>query len=382
MKIPFPNNLPTLLLGSCLAILPTLANNSIDSIVTDPPYELGFMGKKWDSSGIAFNTQVWVECLRVLKPGSHLLAFGGTRTHHRMACAIEDAGFEIRDELDWIYGTGFPKSHNISIGIDKQTGGMKHRGKRTTNGYTLNSDPHNKGVNNAKAMPQHQGITEEAKQWQGWGTALKPAREPITLARKPLEGTVAANVLEYGTGGLNIDATRIGYRWTANVLFDELAAAELGEPARFFYVAKASTAEKSAGLSGEGQLVSESSGGMHGASWERVIHNKTFEMKPMDGSTPTAAGSYADKGFLTPKLNHHPTVKPIQLMRYLCRLITPPNGIVLDPFCGSGSTGCAAVLEGFRFVGIDLNQEYLDIAKARIDYWSYPGLGCLGRQRE
>jgi len=322
----------TLLRGSCLALLLTLANNSVHAVVSDPPYELGFMGKKWDSSGIAYNVAVWQECLRVLKPGGHLLAFGGTRTHHRMTCAIEDAGFDIRDELDWIYGSGFPKSHNL------------------------------KG------------------DWRGWGTALKPAREPIVMARKPLDGTVAENVLAHGTGALNINATRLGDevrtnapagnkpggvssqmsvtgmpqdavtgRWASNVLLDETAAEELDTQqervSRFFYVAKPSAKEKNAGLGDE------------------------FQEKDPDTRTDTGKGSYTTKG-VAPQKNHHPTVKPITLMRYLVRLITPPGGTVLDPFNGSGSTGCAAVLERMNYIGMDLSQEYLDITRARIAAWA------------
>ena len=291
--------LTDLRLGDCYDVLRTLPEASVDSIVTDPPYGLSFMGKRWDYD--VPSVDIWAECLRVLKPGGHLLAFAGTRTQHRMAVRIEDAGFDIRDMIAWVYGSGFPKSHN------------------------LDGD------------------------WQGWGTALKPALEPITVARKPLVGTVAANVLEHGTGALNVDGCRVGRdtddvsgwsqtgskasanramsggnyardakpdaagRWPANLIHDgsEEPCALLGDAARFFYCAKASKADR-----GEG--------------------------------------------------NNHPTVKPTDLMRYLCRLVTPPGGIVLDPFMGSGSTGKAALLEGFQFIGIEREQQYLDIARARI----------------
>ena len=297
----------TLHLGDCRTVLATLDDASIDAIVCDPPYELGFMGKAWDNTGIAYDVTVWQQCLRVLKPGGHLVAFGGSRTYHRLAVAIEDAGFEIRDQIQWIYASGFPKSHNLK------------------------------------------------DDWQGWGTALKPAHEPAVLARKPLCGTVADNVTAWGVGALNIDGTRVGYegkaptgsgsdnnliyghrngnggnitstagRWPANVIFDEEAALLLGEPSRFFYVPKASKAEREAGL---GAPIGE-------------------------------------------RANRHPTIKPLALMRYLVRLVTPKGGKVLDPFMGSGSTGCAAVLEGCDFVGIDITPEYVAIAQKRIAHYA------------
>ena len=354
----------TVLYGSCLDRLKDLEDASIDSIVTDPPYELGFMGKKWDASGIAYNVELWQECLRVLKPGGHLLAFGGTRTYHRMAVAIEDTGFEIRDSIHWVYGSGFPKSHNVSIAIDKEAGAMKHRGKRTS---VAGNIAQGEQVEPAKSMPSHEGITDAAKQWNGWGTALKPAHEPIVVARKPLVGTVAANVKEHGTGAINIDGCRIGTdgecfddlkgrpitklatrradesdeeyrqrvlespgqqkaleklkdlgRWPANIIFDEAAGAELDEQSgleasRFFYCPKPAKSERNAG--GD---------------------------------------------------NKHPTVKPINLMRYLVRLVTPPNGTVLDPFLGSGTTAAAAILEGFRWTGCEMTDDYLPIITGRV----------------
>ena len=319
----------TLHLGDCRDVLATLDDASIDAIVCDPPYELGFMGKAWDASGIAYDVTVWQQCLRVLKPGGHLIAFGGSRTYHRLAVAIEDAGFEIRDQIQWIYGSGFPKSHNLR------------------------------------------------DEWHGWGTALKPAHEPAVLARKPLRGTVADTVAQWGTGALNIEGTRVGSdagwsypngrggsgwhgkdslatnlniaiqstagRWPSNVILDEEAASLLGEPSRFFYVAKASKAEREAGLDG----VELQSAGV------------------MDGRRVGSLGAITQ-----PRANHHPTVKPLALMRYLVRMVTPPGGVVLDPFMGSGSTGCAAVLEGFDFVGVDLTPEYVAIAQKRIDWYA------------
>jgi site-specific DNA-methyltransferase (adenine-specific) len=398
--------------GDNREVLKNLADNSIDSVVTDPPYELGFMGKSWDATGVAYSVELWQEVMRVLKPGGHLLAFSGSRTYHRMAVAIEDAGFEIRDQIMWIYGSGFPKSHDVSKGIDKQAGAERERmvpQSRKQSSVAIAAT----GFGADGWSPQvKEGTTAEAKQWQGWGTALKPAHEPIVVARKPLIGTVAANVLTYGTGGLNIDGSRVGNeeivttngkgfagsfeggvndnggsthqgRWPANVIHDgsdevvELfpdskggaypairgksdigafaqggnhkdkpnqarAMGDSGSAARFFYCAKASKRDRNEGLDG-------------------------FEVKEIhrygaglgEGKTPDAP---------VIEKNHHPTVKPTELMRYLCRLVTPPGGIVLDPFMGSGSTGKAAMYEGFEFVGIELTDEYLPIAKARIEF--------------
>lgn len=376
-------------LGDCREVLSTLPAASIDSIVTDPPYELGFMGKDWDASGIAYDRVVWSECLRVLKPGGHLLAFGGSRTYHRMVCAIEDAGFEVRDQIMWLYGSGFPKSKNL----------------------------------------------DDA--WDGWGTALKPAHEPICVARKPLAGTVAANVIEYGTGALNIDACRVATdevlcagsggipcrhnenvprrrvgeasaerryidaggtnfamkpgprggdaagRWPANVIHDgsdEVLAAfpftqsgtpsgtkaggqgnafghfsggipvtgygDAGTAARFFYCAKADRTDRNEGT----EALPQRLGGM-------VSNTSGQHITRRDGE-------YQAK----PQGNYPPTVKPTELMAYLCRLVTPPGGVVLDPFTGSGSTGKAAMREGFRFIGIELSPQYIDIARARISF--------------
>jgi DNA modification methylase len=316
--------------GDCLDVLRGLPDCSVDAIVTDPPYGLSFMGKKWDYD--VPSVEVWAECLRVLKPGGHLLAFAGTRTQHRMAVRIEDGGFEIRDMIAWVYGSGFPKSHNLR------------------------------------------------DEWQGWGTALKPALEPITVARKPLSGTVAANVLAHGTGALNIDGARVAAddgqdrsrpprtpnailgggkgtnltasehneagRWPANLIHDGSAEPVdlLGDAARFFYCAKASKRDRDEGLEGfkkEPGVFFQTGNGASGK--------------------PSSIGSYT-----APRANIHPTVKPTDLMRYLCRLVTPPGGVVLDPFMGSGSTGKAAMREGFRFIGIERDPEYIEIARARI----------------
>jgi site-specific DNA-methyltransferase (adenine-specific) len=383
-----------------------LPDASVDAVVCDPPYELAFMGRAWDASGVAYDVDVWRDVLRVLKPGGHLLAFGGTRTYHRMTCAIEDAGFEIRDSVHWIYGTGFPKSLDVSKAI----------GKRRA----------------------------EAARWTGFGTALKPAHEPIVVARKPLVGTVAANVTTYGTGALNIDACRVATdwsersdawkrsghsadpdaekiaappgvgitchdagRWPPNVIFAHAGActddacdaacpvAELasqsgtstsratdaprgrrnggfgdvgadrgtnvpngaqhndtGTATRFFpvfrYVAKASTREREAGC--------EALPSMSGAEMVDRTEGSAGTQSPRAGAGRTASE----------RRNTHPTVKPVALMRWLVRLVTPPGGVVLDPFTGSGTTGVAAVLEGFDFLGVELDPAHADIARARI----------------
>lgn len=300
-------------LGDCLEVLRTLPSASVDAVVTDPPYGLSFMGKKWDYD--VPSVEVWAECLRVLKPGGHLLAFAGTRTQHRMAVRIEDAGFEIRDMIAWVYGSGFPKSHNLD------------------------------------------------GEWTGWGTALKPALEPITVARKPLAGTVATNVLSHGCGALNIDGCRVG----TDVVSTHSRGANGAFPKR------------------PGETSAEESGRKQDQR-EGIDHSERVGRWPAnfihDGSDdvgqafPADLGMSASRFFYCAKAsqedrnsgadNKHPTVKPTDLMRYLCRLVTQPGGVILDPFMGSGSTGRGAVLEGFHFIGIEREAEYLEIAKARI----------------
>jgi len=446
----------------------------VDSIVTDPPYELttgkkssgGFMGKSWDATGIAYSVEMWSEALRILKPGGHLLAFGATRTYHRMACAIEDAGFEIRDSIHWIYSSGFPKSHNVAIAIDKSLGAMEHRGQRVSVAGNRNQGGEN--IPNATSVPKHEPVTPEAQQWDGWGTALKPAHEPVVVARKPLsEKNVAANVMRWGTGALNIDASRIGSsggtsrngqsthlspsgafttghdiaqinagRWPANIIFghnddceqigvveetvvinhlekwsgfgqeqkpdyesssskvtspawrctpgcsvaeldeqsgtsksgtaikrnlpqtgasqnigfkaptqrgEDVGYGDSGGASRFFYVAKASKKERNAGL-------------------EHLDPQFAPTLRPGVGAvehTPENA---------TPKHNIHPTVKPVELMRYLVKMVTPPGGIVFDPFLGSGTTAVAAILEGFKWIGCEMTDDYYPIIEGRVEW--------------
>lgn len=338
----------------CIEGMRELPADSVDAIVTDPPYGLSFMGKEWDH-GVP-GEKFWVEALRVAKPGAHLLAFGGTRTYHRLACAIEDAGWEVRDCLGWLYGSGFPKSMDVSKAIDKSLGAeratVRIDAKQVRNPKSINGGH---GVDGGDRpwmqLAREQGfyekpgdipVSDAAKQWQGWGTCLKPAWEPIIMARKPFKGTVAACVLEHGTGAINIDECRVGTdvlheqkagqakigtferrnmvtpehigRFPANIIHDgsDEATAPMGEASRFFYCAKASKKDR-----GEG--------------------------------------------------NNHPTVKPQALMQYLIKLVAPEGATVLDPFLGSGSTAVAAVELGRHYIGYELSPEYFEIACARLD---------------
>lgn len=407
----------------CIEGMKQLEDNSVDSIVTDPPYELGFMGKSWDTSGIAYNVEMWKEAFRVLNPGGYLLSFGGTRTYHRMACAIEDAGFEIRDQIQWIYGSGFPKSLNIGKAIDKLQGTKREVISEGRSGKTSRAYQSEEQTTAGEYV-----VDKGTSEWEGWGTALKPANEPICVARKPLsEKTVAENVLKYGTGGINIDGSRIDFvseedefesknknqhskypnsvmrnsakngiyhqdkrepedytaqgRFPANFIHDgsdevlELfpdttseghwAKTKVtgfgdfgngkseyfgvgekykskGSAARFFYCAKASKKERNEGL------------------------DNTEETINCDRNPDCYSADVPFNRSANPKKNIHPTVKPLKLMQYLVRLVTPKNGIVLDPFMGSGTTGMAAKSQGFRYIGFDMTKEYVEIAEARI----------------
>lgn len=496
-------------LGNCLDILKTMPDNYVDSIVTDPPYGLAFMGKKWDYD--VPSTELWKECLRVLKPGGHLLAFGGTRTYHRLVVAIEDAGFEIRDQIQWLYGQGFPKSQDISkaidnyAGVERQVGPIDQvRAGRLVNqtGDYITEVGWSAGNRKVTIDPP---ATPEAKQWSGWGTALKPANEPICLARKPLsESTIAKNVLKHGTGGLNIDGTRVDFasetdrlsaipgdgkgassiyssgadgtvpwkqgagRFPANVIFDEDAAKVLdGQTGILKIGARKASVKKDSGVTFQTGGVSPCEASEGGASRFFKIIEKDITCDQNDLSTAALVGSsfkhdetllsfvqeavrtscskdpllshclasipdykkcilYQDlaplaetpesidttlimrsllKLFGSARLvtdeniksaknegkesteyvptkflyqskasksdrgdgNTHPTVKPVKLMEYLITLITPPNGIVLDPFMGSGTTGVAAANLSVRFVGCEMSDEYFEIAKKRIE---------------
>jgi site-specific DNA-methyltransferase (adenine-specific) len=374
--------------GDCLEVLRSLPDCSVDSVVTDPPYGLSFMGKRWDYD--VPSVEVWAECLRVLKPGGHLLAFAGTRTQHRMAVRIEDAGFEIRDMIAWVYGSGFPKSLDVSKAIDKAAGAEREviRTQMTahsTAGKGLSNELDERPwMTKARELGYHEHAgnipaTPEAKQWEGWGTALKPALEPITVARKPLIGTVAENVLQHGTGAINVDACRVGTEDKIDFERKENGITQSGWkdvnrnpyeqhsqgrwPANFIH----DGSEEVVGLFPQAGGGFGKRGGRNGATVGDYGMGATMETVGYGDSGSAARFFYCAKASKADRgENHHPTVKPTDLMRYLCRLVTPPSGIVLDPFMGSGSTGKAAMLEGFAFVGIEREAEYIDIAKARI----------------
>jgi site-specific DNA-methyltransferase (adenine-specific) len=382
-----------LMLGDCLERLRELPDNSVDSVVTDPPYGLSFMGKKWDYD--VPSVEVWAECLRVLKPGGHLLAFAGTRTQHRMAVRIEDAGFEIRDMIAWVYGSGFPKSLDVSKALDKMAGAeRKVVGLATAgagNAGKMNSQEAGGcagGISWDKTFDITAPATEAAKHWQGWGTALKPALEPITVARKPLgEKTVAANVLEHGTGAINVDGCRVGtddaYSYPNGAGGNGFHGG-VGRPADG---SRKDTPQMHAQGRWPANLIHDGSDEVvglfpqTGASKATPRKNGDFKSVAKGRDLPHVTYGYDDNGgsaarfFYCAKAskkdrddgNAHPTVKPTDLMRYLCRLVTPPEGIVLDPFMGSGSTGKAVVLEGFQFIGIERDESYFEIARSRIE---------------
>ena len=386
--------------GDCLEVLRSLPDCSVDSVVTDPPYGLSFMGKKWDYDVPA--VEVWQECLRVLKPGGHLLAFAGTRTQHRMAVRIEDAGFEIRDMIAWVYGSGFPKSLDVSKAIDKAAGAERTEvvGRYQPPGmdkpWNLTQAKDERGVGIFASSRNNLDITapatDAARQWQGWGTALKPALEPITVARKPLVGTVAENVMEHGTGAINVDGCRVGTDGESRKICNYASQGSQG----------CITHTGVAGHSGREYSERVETAGRWPAN---LIHDGSEEVLRAFPQAPGQQGDLKETGRPRPSSgrfgdmapphahparveseksaarffycakaskkdrdegNGHPTVKPTDLMRYLCRLVTRPGGTVLDPFTGSGSTGKAAMLEGFRFIGIERDPKYFAIASDRI----------------
>ena len=420
----------------CLNVLKMMIEDEVfvDSIVTDPPYELGFMGRSWDSTGIAFQKETWELCFKVLKPGGHLLAFSGSRTYHRMAVAIEDAGFEIRDQVMWLYGSGFPKSMNVGKIIDKKLRGVgigKSDPKSPLHGTKRQKIDGSNAKHDMSPLYKTQNVEYEyehdiSKQWDGWGTALKPAHEPLVLARKPLsEKSIADNVLKWGTGGINIDECRVegndakypdtnpdfrdqGRQSKENMGIDKLSFGQTENVKRKKVVRKSRDengvwTNNNSGMKAEGSEYADAdprgrfpSNVMHDGSdsIKKLFEDKSryfycaktpkaernqgldnFPIKQTQGGgggignykddVNSASGKFGSEK--APSKNTHPTVKPIKLMKYLCRLITPKGGTVLDPFMGSGSTGMAAKEENFDFVGIEKEEEYFNIASARIE---------------
>ena len=376
--------------GDCRETMRSMEAESIDAIVTDPPYGLSFMGKGWDK-GVP-GEEFWVEALRVAKPGAHLLAFGGTRMVHRLAVAIEDAGWEIRDRIHWVYGSGFPKSHNISKAIDRAAGVNVEKGEAfNVVGGTSASNGGSKFRSDHPDYVKPTGQSPQAQQWDGWGTALKPAVEPIIMARKPFKGTVAANVLEWGTGAINVDGCRVEAESNEIIGRGDLDASYTNSadgytrPNRSMMTHKpkerAGPANEQGRFpanlihDGSDEVLSKFPQAASGSRKQGVRKGMGFHGANGDGGPAIASSSgSAARFFYCPKAskadrgeaNHHPTVKPTELMAYLCRLITPPGGTILDPFNGSGSTGKAAVREGFNYIGCELEPDYADIARARI----------------
>lgn len=397
MRPYYEDDLVTIYCGDCLDVMAEMDECSIDTIITDPPYGLEFMGKEWDhgTPGIPF----WQEILRVARPGASLLSMGGTRTYHRLVCAIEDAGWEVRDCLMWLYGTGFPKSHDISKAIDKVAGEKREVIGQNPN-HRADSGVNYQGIymgGNTGAPYITAPATTAAQLWNGWGTALKPAWEPIVLATKPRDGTFANNAMKWGVAGLWIDGGRIDYqseydksqatpqgrctskeiaaigaepdagrnlerigferpeqkgRWPANLILDEEAGRMLDKqvPSSQSRIGK----PRSSTVPGDGWGMTHT-----GAEYDDVGGpSRFFYCAKASKSERTANGATENK---------HPTVKPLALMQYLCRLTkTPTGGVILDPFMGSGTTLLAAKAEGRKAIGIEMNREYCQIAVARI----------------
>jgi len=365
---------PLLIHADCLDELGEMEKNLFDCCITDSPYGIGFMGKAWDGE-IAFKAETWERILRVLKPGAYLLAFGGTRTCHRISTAIEDAGFEIKDQILWLYGQGFAKSRDITIKMDCLYGARRNVIKERK-GVTKSFNPGSTEViklRNPITAPE----SEIAKYWNGWGTSLAPAYEPIIMAQKPLsEANYAENVLKWDVGGINIEACKIvspdeDARHPKNVILSresaELLDLQTGSKAsRFFYCPKVSKHERNAGCEALPEKPQSHSG--KGRTFnDRCKKCKKKFYGPSDRRCQCPIGEKETDNTVYTNKNNHPTVKPVALMKYLCRLVTPKNGVILDPFMGSGSTGVAAVTAGdFRFVGIEMDKVYFEIAEAKL----------------
>ncbi len=361
MRPYFEDDWVTIYHGDCLDVMRGMAAEDVDAIVTDPPYGLSFMGREWDH-GVP-GTPFWAEALRVAKPGAHLVAFGGTRTYHRLACAIEDAVWEVRDCLGWLYGSGFPKSLDVSKAIDKEAGVERPVvGRHPSPAKSIYSQA---TATLPAEVPVTEAATEAAAAWNGWGTALKPAWEPCILARKPLTGTVAGNVQQWGTGAINIDGCRIGDEVRTNQPGSTRPRTSMGDGWR-------EDAEPTTAIGRWPANI------VHDGSDEVLAvfpqTGPSFTAAPFIGTTPNSGRFFycakADKRERDEGLhddrNTHPTVKPLALMRWLVRLVTPPDGVVLDPFMGSGTTLKAARAEGHRSIGIEMEAEYCATARGRL----------------
>ncbi|NOQ62763.1 DNA methyltransferase [Mycolicibacterium fortuitum] len=422
MSLYYSDAQVTLYHGDCLEVLAELPANSVDAVVTDPPYDLtagkkggtgaasvnlsspygrsrigtgngagGFMGQSWDATGVAFDPETWRRVARVLKPGGHLLAFGGSRTWHRLAAAVEDAGFEVRDSIAWLYGSGFPKSLDVAKAIDKSAGYVGEVVGTESVDVGMQGGHMHTGRDRNVVSRDVRALSPRAEQWQGWGTALKPSFEPIVVARKPLAGTVAANVLEHGTGALNIDACRIeanddqlaakyasvqnagarsnnvygsdsrsregsapneAGRWPTNVVLDQAQAQALDQQSG---VSQSRIGRPRGAAAGDGWGMTRTGAeydDQGGAS--RFFPVFRYEAKAPSAERPSANGVA------------HPTVKPLELMRWLVRLVTPPNGLVLEPFAGSGTTAEACIHEHMRCIAIEREADYLPLITARL----------------
>ena len=372
--------------GDCIKEMQKLIDDGVqvDSVVTDPPYELGFMGRSWDSTGIAFQKETWELALKLLKPGGYLLAFSASRNYHRMAVAIEDVGFEIRDQMMWLYGSGFPKSMNVGKAFDKKLGNERKVVGMTNQQDIRSGNYVGKATDTKEYSRIDVPITEGNSEWEGWGTALKPAHEPIVMARKPLsEKSIVDNVLKHGTGAINIDECRIEgevKRPDTNPDFRDVAKKAMAEGGQdklnFNQITGAKRKKVVRKPRNESGVWTDGNSGMkaEGTQYADADPKGRFPANVMHDGLDTEWSRY----FYCPKTsksernnstvkNNHPTVKPQKLMQYLCRMVTPKGGIVLDMFMGSGSTGMAAKDEGFDFIGIEKEKEYFEIAEARIE---------------